>query len=664
MLNDGLFREAMLKIEKGVCVLDRQLKIRFWNEWLAQKTEIEPQHAEGQPFKEIVGNQIKPYLINRLQRAIETGQPDFMSQSLNRYLIRIPITGNKTFTEMQQKVTLKPITEAGLTQYLVIYIDDVTLEAERIHNLNFIRKNLQKIVSEKTSDLILAKENLEEKVKERTIALEQAKVAAEQASRYKSIFLANMSHEIRTPLNAVTGFSELLSSIVSDDKQKHYLEAIKSAAKSLLLLINDILDLSKIEAGKMEIRRKPLRIRTLLSEIEQIFLVRTSEKDLAFNINIDPDLPEMMLLDDIRLRQVLLNLVGNAFKFTDEGSIDLAISAVPTIQKPQSVHLKIAVTDTGIGIDEKNQEIIFQSFQQQEGQDFDKYGGSGLGLAISKRLVEMMAGEISVTSFPGQGSTFEVSFDNVEVWTAGEQAALEQPLLENTRFERGKVLIADDVRSNLLLLREVLTKTNLDVITAENGEEAVIIARKYQPDLVIIDLRMPIMDGLAATKRLKSSPDTRSIPILALTASASEQKKTALIEAGVDGYLTKPVIIPELLTELKAFFPLMSSGKKMAENLEGPAALETGESFDAGRQEEVLAILQQEIKPALDKLKKVMKLKELRRVYQRIDEIGDAFADPRLKAYADQLKTNDQLFDVKAIYKTIGNFPEMMGLYR
>jgi len=264
----------------------------------------------------------------------------------------------------------------------------------------------------------LALRNLQKQAEAREKALKQAKEVAEAANRAKSEFLANMSHEIRTPLNAIIGFSELLSSLITEKKHKSYLSSIQIAGKTLLTLINDILDLSKIEAERLSIQSEPINPILILTELEQIFAVKIAEKRLEFIVDIDKDLPPTLVLDQTRLRQVLFNLLGNAIKFTEQGYIKLSAHKKRSQENDsRKVDLIIAVADTGIGIPEDQQDIIFESFQQQDGQSTRKYGGTGLGLAITKRLVEMMNGQISVRSQEDQGSEFEITLRDVEVPT-------------------------------------------------------------------------------------------------------------------------------------------------------------------------------------------------------------------------------------------------------
>ncbi|MFH1075963.1 MAG: two-component regulator propeller domain-containing protein, partial [Pseudomonadota bacterium] len=284
----------------------------------------------------------------------------------------------------------------------------------RVRAIESHKQELKVQVSERTKELSDANTQL-------AIAKEKAEVA----NHAKSEFLANMSHELRTPLNAVTGFSELLSSVVIDPKQKSYLDAIKIASKGLLTLLNDILDLSKVEAGQMTINYAETNLKMIFLEIEQIFSPKVTEKGLRFIVDIDKDLPPILMLDEIRLRQILLNLAGNAVKFTEKGYIRLAADKNQGYGDVSRIDLIISVEDTGIGIPEDQREIIFESFKQQEGQDVSKFGGTGLGLAICKKLVEIMDGHISVSSGVGEGSTFEVILRGVAV-PSGEASLIEE----------------------------------------------------------------------------------------------------------------------------------------------------------------------------------------------------------------------------------------------
>jgi len=375
--------------------------------------------------------------------------------------------------------------------------------------------------------------------------------AAEAANKAKSEFLANMSHEIRTPLNALLGFSELLANEMTDPKYNAYTDAIKVSGKSLLTLINDILDLSKIEAGRMELSYGPVSVARLFTEIDHIFTEKIQEKNLKFIMHLGQGIPASLELDESRIRQILLNLVGNAVKFTRKGHIRLTASTGPGKTRDR-FDLVLSVSDTGPGIQPGHQEIIFDSFRQADSHLNKRHGGTGLGLNICKRLVHAMNGTISVTSTPGQGSCFQVCLRDVAPSTEHGADDLPEPS-PGHGFEPAVVLIVDDDDFNRYLLREMLGKLNLKVIEAKNGEQAVATAKNAQPHIIIMDIRMPVMDGNEATQALKADPGTQEIPVLALTGDLVSVAGNPSAPGRYDGYLGKPVKLDALLAELSRF---------------------------------------------------------------------------------------------------------------
>ncbi len=508
-------------------------------------------------------------------------------------------------------------------------------------------KSLKIEVMERTREL---NQELEERRKTE-LALKKAKEEAESANRAKSEFLANMSHEIRTPLNAVTGFTELLSSLVSDNKQKSYLEAIKTAGKSLLILINDILDLSKIEAGKMEIRLAPVNPQMIFSEIEQIFKTKIVGKNLQFIIDIDKDMPCTLILDETRLRQILLNLVGNAVKFTDKGYIKVSAKNKYKAGDKSRIDLTISVEDTGIGIPEQEQESIFDSFKQQCGQSTRKYEGTGLGLSISKRLTEMMNGLITVRSKVGAGSTFEITLRDIDVLSEVPATEDESFNIENISFEKAKILVTDDVESNRNILSELLTRVNLDVLTAENGQEALIMACEYQPDIIFMDIRMPVMDGLEAATKLKDNPKTKDIPVIGITASSSSDEKAEVLGKGLDGYMAKPVNVHALFEELSHYLSFYEKGKQNAtQNNRLKSEIE--------RPVELAEVLRNEILPSLEYLQSVMIMDDIKKFGKRLQELGKEHNAGELVGYGEQLHKFAQNFDITNIDNIFKEFSE------
>jgi len=488
-------------------------------------------------------------------------------------------------------------------------------------------------------------------------ALKQAQESADAANRAKSIFLANMSHEIRTPLNAVIGFSELLSSMITEKKQKSYLDSIQIAGKSLLTLINDILDLSKIEAGQLNIQYEAVNPYTIFEELNQIFAVNIAAKNLELIVDIDEKLPPALLLDETRLRQVLLNLIGNAIKFTDSGYIKLSIKNIFKVNDLSKVDLIISVADTGIGISENQQEAIFESFHQQEGQSNRKYGGTGLGLAITKKLVEMMNGQISVSSQTGGGSVFEITLPDINVsTTVPTDRANNSFALNNISFEKAIILIVDDIETNRNLIKEGLSKVNLDVVEAEDGQKALLFAQKYHPDLILMDIRMPVMNGYEATQLLKNELSTQDIPIIALTASVEVSEKSKIMTYGFNGYLSKPVKMQNLLSELSHYLKYTETTETVTTDTQVDNLTNLTPAQIAAHPK-LIAELKKEVKPLLEDISNGMMETDT------IDEFTEALLKraseynlPSLAHYAEKLREYAHDFDMENLEQTLKEF--------
>ncbi|ARA92498.1 hybrid sensor histidine kinase/response regulator [Rhodothermaceae bacterium RA] len=394
--------------------------------------------------------------------------------------------------------------------------------------------------------------------KEAEEALREAKTLAEESTRLKEQFLANMSHEIRTPLNAVIGMTNLLLDTHPTDAQRQYLEAISFSADNLLALINDVLDLSKINAGKIEFEAEPFHLRDLAQGLETMFRFRAQEKGLDLAVRVADDVPNDLVGDRVRLNQILMNLVGNALKFTSQGHVHVMVRrAAAAPADPTTIRLDFVVEDTGIGIEPERQDTIFETFAQGATDVTRTYGGTGLGLAIVKQLVEMQDGAIMLESTPGAGSTFTVT---LPFGRAAQPAGRAEPppaadaepdALPDLSGKR--VLVVEDNPFNQMVARGVLERWGLEVDLADNGRIAVDKVRQGRYDVILMDIRMPEMDGLEATRRIRALPGVApDLPILALTASALSERRAEVLEAGMNGFLTKPFVPRHLQRTLAA----------------------------------------------------------------------------------------------------------------
>jgi PAS domain S-box-containing protein len=488
--------------------------------------------------------------------------------------------------------------------------------------------------------------------------LKIAKEVAEAAAEAKSEFLANMSHEIRTPMNAILGFTEILGDKITDEEQRGFLATISSSGKSLLKIIDDILDLSKIEAGKLELNYEPVNPHSIYSEIEQVFHWAVAGKGIDFQMEIDPDLPESLLLDEVRLRQILLNLVGNAVKFTERGHILLSARKEYVKRDRSMIDLIFSVEDTGVGIPDDHRERIFEAFEQHGGQIAVKYGGTGLGLAITRRLVEMMKGEITVASEVGVGSTFSIRLRCVAVASMAKQTKVASATgAELITFENPSVLVVDDVETNRALVSGFLKPHGIEVPEAMNGRDAVDSARRYHPDLILMDVKMPEMDGYEATRIIKEDDDLKTIPIIGLTAYAMKDDEKKIMDAGCDGYLKKPVSKSDLLSELMRFLPHTTEKFVSASPTERHDTL-TPEV--KARLPELLHILKDKIMADWAQIQGSAIISEIERFAEEIVGLGREYDLDSLANWGDDLFKQANSFDMDRLPETLDNFPALV----
>jgi signal transduction histidine kinase/DNA-binding NarL/FixJ family response regulator len=430
-------------------------------------------------------------------------------------------------------------------------------ELETLGNsFNQMAKQLQ----ESFNALEIANQELETKVTERTAELQEAKEIADAANQAKSDFLASMSHELRTPLNGILGYAQILQrSLILDNKERDNIRIISQCGNHLLTLINDILDLAKIEARKMELHPTNCHFPSFLMGIVEICQPRAEQKNIKLNYEPTPDLPSSVYIDEKRLRQVLINLLSNAIKFTDRGSVTFIVTILNYSQRIKNglylAKLHFQVNDTGVGIDPTQIDKIFQPFEQV-GEVSYKREGSGLGLTICQKIASMMGSNIKVSSELGVGSSFSFDLElPVSEWVALKTLSDSHKII-GYKGEKRKILVVDDRWENRAILIELLVSLGFITTEANNGKEALALAHQMQPDLIITDLRMPVMDGLEMVQNIRSDAKLTSIKIIASSASAFDADKLRCMALGCDDFLPKPVEIAVLFDKLAQLLDL------------------------------------------------------------------------------------------------------------
>ncbi|MCW7460861.1 ATP-binding protein [Leptospira limi] len=518
----------------GILILNQNYEIVIANQWFLKSSNLSEKDLENKLISDVFPELVGTRTFKSIEQCIQFSQYSILTHTLNPYPFPLYENEQKMLKNdrIYQYLHIIPISiEDEINSFCMIQISDVSQQVTR-----------------------------EKLLREQMIVAKEKEVDAKKASQAKTDFLASMSHEIRTPLNAILGMADTLAETNLSEEQVEYLTVLRNSGKALYNIINDILDLSRIESGKLEIESIEFSIRDLLKETISLFLMKAKAKGIKIYYTVSENISETIKGDSTRIQQILINLIGNAMKFTEKGSISVNAS----LDKSNKV-LKLEVEDTGIGIPNEKLHSIFESFTQVDSSTTRKYGGTGLGLTITKKLILMMKGDIFVESELGKGSKFSIHIPYeglVHRDSNIHQHWLDLELPEPENFPKCKILLAEDSEENVFIIKTFLRKYPIELVIAKNGKDALEKFQNEKFDIVLMDMQMPEMDGLEATKEIRSYEQNQNIdsllmvPIIAISANVQKEDISKSFLAGITSYLSKPVRKLEILKLIHFYLAL------------------------------------------------------------------------------------------------------------